>query len=87
MAEKLIDSVGVKVPAQDLNGPRVAASFNYMDRHSEERDKRLGLGVRQYINPSKSDSYKHSLEDPWIEKSTPINRPVNADGNINAVVV
>ncbi len=34
MAEKIIDSVGVNVPAQDLNGPQVAASCNYMDRYS-----------------------------------------------------
>ncbi len=75
MGEKIIDSVGVNVPAQDLNGPQVAATFNYMDRYNEERDLRLGTGVRQYIDPSKS------------EKGTPINRPVKADGHVKALVV
>ncbi len=87
MGEKIIDSVGVNVPAQDLNGPQVAATFNYMDRYNEERDLRLGTGVRQYIDPSKSEKYKHFLDDPWVEKGTPINRPVKADGHVKALVV
>ncbi|KAK1055905.1 hypothetical protein LTR74_015338 [Friedmanniomyces endolithicus] len=87
MAETIIDSVGVNVPAQDLNGFQVAASFNYMDRYGEEHDLRLGTGVRQYIDPSKSEKYKHFLEDPWVEKGTPINRPVKADGHVKAHVV
>ncbi|KAK1064881.1 hypothetical protein LTR74_008313 [Friedmanniomyces endolithicus] len=87
MAEKVIDSVGVNVPAQDLNGPQVATSFSYMDRYSEERDLRLGTGVRQYIDPSKIEKYKHFLEDPWVEKGTPIKRPVKADGHVKALVV
>lgn len=87
MAETIIDNVGVNVPAQDLNDPQVAATFNYMDRYSEERDLRLGTSVRQYIDPSKSEKYKHFLEDPWVEKGTPINCPVKADGHVKALVV
>ncbi|TKA62739.1 hypothetical protein B0A55_09042, partial [Friedmanniomyces simplex] len=87
MAEEIVDAVGVNVPAQDLNGPQVAASFNYMDRYGEERDKRLGTGVRQYIDPSKSDQYKHFLEDPWVEKGTPFNRPVEANSHIKTIIV
>ncbi|KAK3645413.1 hypothetical protein LTR56_009140 [Elasticomyces elasticus] len=87
MAEHIVETMGVNVPAPDLSGPQVAASQSFMDRYAEERDKRLNVGVREYIDPSKSEKYKHFLDDPWIEIGTPINRPVQDNGHIKVLVV
>ncbi|KAK3632485.1 hypothetical protein LTR56_014392 [Elasticomyces elasticus] len=87
MAEHSVETMGVNVPAPDLNGPQVAASQSFMDRYAEERDKRLNVGVREYIDPSKSEKYKHFLDDPWIETGTSVNRPVEDNGHIKFLVV
>jgi hypothetical protein len=87
MAEQAVETFGVNVPCADLNGPQVAGSVSVLERYNAERDLRLSNGDRAYIDPSKSEKFKHFLEDPWVENGTPVNRPVQDNGHIKALIV
>ncbi|KAK5155063.1 hypothetical protein LTS14_006018 [Recurvomyces mirabilis] len=77
----------VNIPAPDLNGPQIASNVNFMDKYSEERDKRYKVGGRSYIDPAKSDKFKHFLKDPWIKNGTPINRPMGVNGHSKFLIL
>ncbi|KAK4555904.1 hypothetical protein LTR86_007124 [Recurvomyces mirabilis] len=77
----------VNIPAPDLNGPQIASNVSFMDKYSEERDKRYNAGGRSYIDPAKSDKFKHFLKDPWIKSGTPINRPVGDNGHSKFLIL
>ena len=73
---------------QDVNGPQVVASLNFMDRYGEERSKRLKPeGMNQYIDLRTSDRYSNVIEDPWIEPHTAINTPVPDGGHCKVLIV
>lgn len=64
MTNPTIHGAGAGVRSQDLNGPAVVDSSSSMRKYGEERSKRLRSdGVGQYIDPSKSDKYRHMLDD------------------------
>ena len=88
MGDAAVGKVGANVPRQDLNGPQVAASLNFMERYSEERNKRIRAeGVKQYIDLQNSERFNNFLEDPWVEAGTAINTPVPEDGHTKILIV
>jgi hypothetical protein len=86
MAEAVIDQIGANEPAVELHGPSAGGNINFMERYDQEKQKRYQEGVRQYIDISQTEKYKHFLADPWIESGTPINRPVPDGGQIKFLI-
>lgn len=74
------------VPAPDLSGPEVAPPANY-EKYAEERNKRSGKGLGQYIDLAKSDKFTSLLDDPWIEAGAPINQVVDDGGHRKVLIV
>ena len=88
MATAAVERVGTNVPAQDLNGPQVAASVDFVKKYEAEREKRLGNGgSNQYIDVRKVDKWNSLLvDDPWPEADAPINDVVPDGGSCKILI-
>lgn len=82
-----VERIGANMPAADGNGSAVPNDINYIKKYASERDKRLGKGSGQYLDPKKSERLKHLLEDPWIESGTPIKQVVPDGGHSKFLIV
>lgn len=87
MAAAAIESNGVHIPAPDLNGAQIAESIDFTKRYEQERDKRLGKGLHQYVELSKSKEFVRLLEDPWIEAGTPVRDVLPAGGHSKFIII
>jgi len=88
MAAAAIESVGVSVPAPDLNGAQVADPAIYFQRYNDEKNKRLrAQGTGQFVNLRTSPKYSRFLEDPWIASGTPVNQAVADGSHVKALVI
>lgn len=83
----VVEKAGANVPSADLNGPHVASSVNVVEKYAQEREKRLGKGLGQFVDLRHSEKFKPLLDDPWVEPGTPINQAVQDGGHCKILIV
>lgn len=87
MATAAVDTAGPFLPAPDLNGPALLGSLEIKDKYAEEREKRLGKGMSQYVALENSPVFNALLDDPWIEPDATINEVVSEGGHAKVLIV
>jgi hypothetical protein len=86
MAAPAVESMGVNIPAPDLNGPQVAG--NVMARYETERQKRLkSSGTSQFVDLRTSEKYIKFVEDPWVKAGTPVKQVVSDGGRVKVLIL
>lgn len=87
MAATAVQTNGVNIPAPDLNGAQIADSIDFTTKYEAERDKRLGKGLGQYVELSKSKEFGRLLEDPWVEAGTPVPEILPDGGHTKFLII
>ncbi|KAK4504033.1 hypothetical protein PRZ48_004948 [Zasmidium cellare] len=82
-----VERLGANVAAADLNGPQVASSVDVVEKYAQEREKRIGKGLSQFVDLRKSEKFKSLLDDPWVEAGTPVNEVVPDGGHCRVLIV
>ncbi|KAF2170131.1 hypothetical protein M409DRAFT_51889 [Zasmidium cellare ATCC 36951] len=82
-----VERLEANVPAADLNGPHVANSVDVVEKYAQEREKRIGKGLSQFVDLRESAKFKSLLDDPWVEPGTPINEVVSDGGHCRVLIV
>lgn len=83
----VVERLGANVPAADLNGPQVANSVDVVQKYAQEREKRIGKGLSQFVDLRKSVKFKSLLDDPWVEAGTPVNEVMPDGGHCRVLIV
>lgn len=83
----VIKQTGANVPAPDLNGPHVAGSVDVVEKYAQEREKRIGKGLSQFVDLRESAKLKSLLDDPWVQAGTWVKQVVPDGGHCKVLVV